>query len=93
MPMTEFVVAMLWSVLELLLVFTGAQVVRVVGLGRWRSERWGSDEARIFGAAGALSFRHEGKRVVTNNGLVFVGVLFYIMLIPVMFVGWGLVSA
>jgi hypothetical protein len=39
MPMTEFLVAMLWSVVEVLIVFTGAQVVRVVGLGRWRSER------------------------------------------------------
>ena len=60
--MTEFLVAMLWSVVEVLIVFTGAQVVRVVGLGRWRSERWGSNEARTWSAAGALSFRHEGQR-------------------------------
>lgn len=91
--MAEFVVAVLWSAVEVLLLFTGAQLVRVVSLGRCRPERWGSDEARVFGAAGALSFRHEGKRVVTNNGLLFVGLLFYALLIPVMFAGWGLVSA
>lgn len=91
--MAELVVAVLWSALELLLVFTGALVVRAVSLGRWRSERWGSNEARIFGAAGALSFRHEGKRVLTTNGLIFVGLLFYVLLVPVMFIFWGLVSA
>ncbi|MFN4120562.1 hypothetical protein [Acidovorax sp.] len=91
--MAEFVVAMLWSAVEALLLFTGAKLVPVVSLGRWRSQRWGSDEARVFGAAGALSFRHEGKRVVTNNGLLFVGLLFYALLIPVVFAGWGLVSA
>lgn len=91
--MAELVVAVLWSAVELLLVLTGALVVRAVSLGRWRSERWGSDEARIFGAAGALSFRHEGKRVVTTNGLVFVGLLFYVLLMPVMFAFRGLVSA
>lgn len=91
--MTEFVVAMLWSVAELLLIFTGALVVRVLSLGRWRSERLGSAEARIFSAAGALSFRHEGKRVVTSNGLLFVGLLFYILFIPAVFACWGWVSA
>ena len=75
--MTEFLVAMLWSVFEVLIVFTGAQVVRVVSLGRWRSERWGGNEARTWSAAGALAFRHEGQRVVTTNGLFFVGLLFY----------------
>ena len=91
--MTEILVAMLWSVFEVLIVFTGAQVVRVVSLGRWRSERWSSNEARTWSAAGALSFRDEGKRVVTTNGLVFVGLLFYVLLVPVMFTFWGLVSA
>ena len=75
--MVEFLVVMLCSVLEVVLVFTGAQMVDVLSLGRWRAERQGSDEARTFGAAGALSFRHEGKRVVTTSGLWFVGLLFY----------------
>ncbi|MFY3386836.1 hypothetical protein [Paracidovorax sp. MALMAid1276] len=75
--MAEFVVALLWSVVEVVIVSTGALVVRVVSLGRWRAERWGSNEARTWGAAGALSFRHEGQRVVTANGLIFVGLSFY----------------
>lgn len=79
--MTEFVVAMLWSVCEVLLLFTGALVVRVVSLGRWRAERWSSNEARILSAAGALSFRHEGMRVVTTNGLILAGLLFYGLLV------------
>lgn len=91
--MTEFLVAMLWSVVEVLIVFTGAQVVRVVGLGRWRSERWGSNEARTWSAAGALSFRHEGQRVVTTNGLIFVGLLFYGVLAVLAIALAGLVSA
>ena len=37
--MTEFLVAMLWSAVEVLIVFTGAQVIRVLSFGRWRSER------------------------------------------------------
>jgi hypothetical protein len=93
MPMTEVLVAMLWSVFEVLIVFTGAQVVRVVSLGRWRSERWSSNEARTWSAAGALSFRHEGQRVVTTNGLVFVGLLFYGLLAVLAVALAGLVSA
>ncbi|MDH4464905.1 MAG: hypothetical protein QE290_12840 [Acidovorax sp.] len=91
--MTEVLVAMLWSVFEVLIVFTGAQVVRVVSLGRWRSERWSSNEARTWSAAGALSFRHEGQRVVTTNGLVFVGMLFYALLAVLAVALAGLVSA
>lgn len=91
--MTEFLVAMLWSVFEVLIVFTGAQVVRVVSLGRWRSERWGSNEARALSAAGALSFRHEGQRVVTTNGLIVVGLLFYGVLAVLAVALAGLVSA
>ncbi len=91
--MTEFLVAMLWSVVELLVVFTGAQVVRVVSLGRWRSERRGSNEARTWSAAGALSFRHEGQRVVTTNGLILVGLLFYALFAALAVAFSGLVSA
>mgnify|MGYP006206822597 FL=1 len=91
--MTEFLVAMLWSVVEVLIVFTGARVVRVVSLGRWRSERWSSNEARTWSAAGAFSFRHEGQRVVTTNGLIFVGLLFYGVLAVLAVALAGLVSA
>lgn len=91
--MTEFLVAMLWSAIEVLIVFTGAQVVRVVSLGRWRAERRGGNEARTWSAAGALSFRHQGQRVVTIHGLMFVGLLFYGLLGVLAGALWGLVSA
>ena len=81
--MTELVFAVLWSAAELLLIFTGALMVRTVSWGRWRTEQWGSNEARVFGAAGALSFRRDGRRVVTTNGLVFAGLLFYVLLVLV----------
>lgn len=81
--MTELVFAVLWSAIEGLLILTGALVVRTASWGRWRTEHWGSNEARIFGAAGALSFRREGRRVVTTNGLVFAGLLFYVLLVLV----------
>ena len=91
--MTEFLVAMLWSAVEVLIVFTGAQVVRVLSLGRWRAERRGGREARIWSAAGALSFRHQGQRVVTTNGLILVGWVFYAVLVAMAVAFSRLVSA
>lgn len=75
--MTDVVVVILWSVVEMLMVGTGALVVRLVSRGRWRAEPTGCNEARTFGAAGALSFLREGQRVVTTNGLMFAGLMFY----------------
>ena len=46
-------------------------------LGQWRGERLKSDESRIHGAAGALSFKREGQRVFTESGLLIVGLIFY----------------
>lgn len=79
--MVELVVAMLWSVVEVLLVVTGAMVVRVVSMGRWRTEDVRSKEARIFAPAGALSFRRDGQRVVTANGVYMAGFLFYALFV------------
>lgn len=89
--MTEFVVAMLWSVVEVLLVYTGALLVRFLSLGRWRTENARNKEARIFAPAGALSFRRDGQRVVTANGVYMVGFLFYAVLAVglVSVVRWG----
>lgn len=78
--MTELVVAVLWSAVEVLVIFTGALVVRIVSLGRWRTEDPRGKEARIFAPAGALSFRRDGQRVVTMNGVCIVGFLFYALL-------------
>ncbi|MDE2296625.1 MAG: hypothetical protein KGL99_08035 [Burkholderiales bacterium] len=71
---------LLWLVVEVTLIGTGKGVVRVVSFGRWRGERMSRNEGRIYSAAGALSFKHEGQRVITVNGLLFVGVLFYAVL-------------
>lgn len=71
---------LLWLVVEVTLIGTGKGVVRVASFGRWRGERMSRNEGRIYSAAGALSFKHEGQRVITVNGLLFVGVLFYAVL-------------
>lgn len=78
--MGEAIGALLWMILEVALVLTGKVVVAVASFGRWRGERLSSTESRIYGPAGALSFKRDGQRVVTANGLLFVGVLFYVLL-------------
>ena len=79
--MGEVIAALLWAALELLLLFTGRWVVMTISLGRWRAERITSGEGRIYGAAGALSFKRDGRRVVTSTGQFLAGVLFYVLLI------------
>lgn len=71
---------LLWLLVEVVLVGTGKAVVRVVSFGQWRGEHMGRNEGRIYSAAGALSFKHEGQRVITINGLLFAGVIFYVVL-------------
>ena len=78
--MVEFLVVMLCSVLEVVLVFTGAQMVDVLSLGRWRTEDARNKEARMFAPAGALSFRRDGQRVVTATGVYIAGSAFYAVL-------------
>jgi hypothetical protein len=76
-----------WFLLELLLIHTGRAVVFAVSLGRWRGEQIEKREGRIYGTAGALSFKRDGRRVITVNGMLFLGVLFYIALaVALMFV-------
>lgn len=69
------------ATVEILLAATGRFAVWLFSFGRWRSERLTSDEGRVHGAAGALSFIHDGWRVVTHTGQLFAGVAFYILLI------------
>ena len=81
--MGELVAALLWAAIEIafvLLAFTGKVVVAVASFGRWRSEKLSGIEGHIYGAAGALSFKRDGQRVVTPTGLLFVGGLFYALL-------------
>lgn len=70
---------------EIALIFTGKLVVTAISFGRWRGENLASAEARIYGPAGALSFKHEGKRIITANGLLFVGICFYVVLVFLLF--------
>lgn len=71
----------LWLALDTLLMLTGKLVVRLISLGQWRGERFLQGEARIYGAAGAISFLRDGQRVVTGLGLTIVGTLFYFSLL------------
>ena len=80
MPMTDLVVAVLWSAVDVLLIATGALLVRALSLGRWRTEDARNKEARMFAPAGALSFRRDGQRVVTATGVYMAGSAFYAVL-------------
>jgi hypothetical protein len=59
---------------------TGRFVIAIVSLGRWKGTFRRSDEERIHGAAGALSFRRDGIRVITTPDLCLMGFLFYCFL-------------
>ena len=59
---------------------TGRVAVWLVSFGQWRGEQLLGDEGRIHGAAGALSFIRDGRRVITCTGLLFFGIIFYIVL-------------
>jgi hypothetical protein len=81
--MTELFAGMVWGSLELLMLFTGKAVVSVLSLGRWRGEAIGGNESRIHAGAGALSFVRDGRRVVTETGLLFIGITFYLAVVAV----------
>jgi hypothetical protein len=85
--MSETLLALVYMAVEWVLVQTGRAVVAVVTLGQWRGEHLARREGRIFGLAGALSFRRDGQRVITGTGLFFVGLLFYVVL-PVVVIWW-----
>lgn len=82
--MAEVIAWLLWSSIDLVLVFTGKIVVTAASLGQWRGERWRSKESRIHGAAGALCFKRDGQRVFTTTGLLWVGALFYVLLVVIL---------
>lgn len=87
--MEELLALSAWLLVEVVLLNTGRAVVFLATLGRWRGERLGGKEGRIHGPAGALSFKRDGQRVVTVNGLLLVGIAFYIALVFALIVGWG----
>ena len=81
--MDDLLGAIFLFLVEVVVINTGRAVLAVVTLGRWRGEKLGSREARVYGLAGALSFKREGQRIITVNGLLFIGIAFYVGL-----VGW-----
>jgi hypothetical protein len=77
----EFFAAILWLVVELVLIGTGRVVIWSISLGRWRSEAFAEKESKIHAPAGALSFTRDGRRVFTSTGLLFAGIGFYVLLV------------
>lgn len=69
------------GVLGVIAVQTGRIVVWLVSFGKWRGEPLFGEEGRIYGTAGALSFVRDGRRAITDIGLMFVGVAFYVILL------------
>lgn len=69
----------------LVLIWTGKVVVSVGSLGQWRGESLSNDEGRTYSAAGSLWFQRDGQLVVTVTGLQWIGVLFYVLLIFILF--------
>lgn len=63
---------LVYVLVNFVFVYTGKAIVYALTLGHWRGER-GADEARIHGAAGALSFVRDGQRVLTDRSAAFVG--------------------
>jgi hypothetical protein len=79
--MEEFVAFVAWLVIEVILIQTGRAVIAIATFGRWRGEAISGNEGGIHAPAGALSFVRDGRRVVTANGMLFVGVAFYILVV------------
>lgn len=86
--MEEGIGWLLAGLLELVVVETGKVVVAVASFGRWRGERISRNEGRIYSAAGSLWFRREGRVVVALNGLLFIGIIFYVVLFVSVAIYW-----
>jgi hypothetical protein len=69
--------AIIEFLLSVVLVWTGRIMVPIISLGRWRGASLQGKEEKIYGAAGALSFVRDGRRVVTTTGMGLLGFLFY----------------
>lgn len=77
--MAELLGLLAWLFVEVVLIGTGKAVVALASFGRWRGESLRTNEGKIHGPAGALSFKRNGQRVISVNGLLFVGILFYVV--------------
>ncbi len=79
--MEELFGAVIQVVVYGILVNTGKALVFAGSLGRGRSERVLSNEHRRFPCAGSLWHRVEGQFVITETGLLFLGIAFYVLLV------------
>jgi hypothetical protein len=77
--MDELLAFSVWFIVEVLLIQTGRAAVWTASFGHWRGENIAEKEGRIYGAAGALSFVRDGRRIVTANGLLFAGIFLYVV--------------
>lgn len=68
------------GVLEFITMQLGRVAVWLVSFGRWRGEQLRGNEGGTYGPAGALSFVRDGRRVITDTGLLFFGIAFYLVL-------------
>lgn len=71
----------IFGALEVVLAVIGRFAVWVFTLGAWRGESLDGEEGKIYGAAGALSFVRDGRRVVTCTGQLFAGIAFCVLLV------------
>jgi hypothetical protein len=78
--MEEGIAYAIWLLIHTVLLHTGKAVVAVLSLGRWRGEKLAENEGRIYSAAGAMSFKRNGQRVITATPLAFLGLAFYFAL-------------
>lgn len=81
--MEELIAGLLWLFVEVVLIRTGRVVVAVATGGRWRGENRARNEARVHGPAGALSFKHQGRRVITLVWLALAGAAFYLAAVDI----------
>ena len=76
-------------VTEFVFMLTGRFVVRPMSLSRWRGKEPATEEARIYSAADSLFFVRHGRRVVTEPGLMFFGITFFILSAVVSITGFA----
>jgi hypothetical protein len=55
-------------------------LIRLIGQGRWQSEGIRSNKHAMHSGARALSYRLDGRRVVTVEGQWIIGLVFYVVL-------------
>jgi hypothetical protein len=79
--MFEVIIALLWLLVDVFFVTTGALLIRLVSFKRWKAEPRQSSEHRVRSAAGSLSFRRDGNLVFTTQGQAVLGALVWLIVL------------